>query len=169
MSQNKDLSIGPERVAAVFYKVFDEAGHELDSSARLGHKPLVFLFGAGNVMRGLEKLLEGKRKDDFVTGTLPPEDAYGVRREELVEVVERRRLAVDKDIQVGMMLGGTDDQGRKFAARVTAVKGDQVTLDRNHPMADRSIRFEVTVAGVRPATPEEITHGHPHGPGGHAH
>lgn len=169
MSTSKDLAVGPERVVAVFYKIFDEQGGELDSSARLGHKPLTFLYGAGNVMRGLEKALDGKRKDDFVSGTIAPEDAYGRRRPELVETVARAKLPIQGELAVGMQLGGVDPQGRRFAARVTAIEGDQVTLDRNHPLADRSIRFELTVAGVRPATSEEIAHGHPHGPGGHHH
>lgn len=169
MSTQKELDVGPQRVVAVFYKVFDEAGSELDSSARLGHKPLTFLFGAGNVMRGLEKALEGKRKNDFVSGTIPPEDAYGLRRAELVETVARARLPIQGELAVGMQLGGVDPQGRRFAARVTAIEGDQITLDRNHPLADKPIRFEVTVAGVRAATGEELAHGHPHGPGGHHH
>jgi len=169
MSNPKELAVGPERVVAVFYKVFDAQGNELDSSARAGHKPLTFLVGAGNVMRGLERALEGKRKDDFVTGTITPEDAYGVRRAELVETVARARLPIQGELAVGMQLGGVDPQGRRFAARVTAIEGDQVTLDRNHPLADQSIRFEVTVAGVRAATSEELAHGHPHGPGGHHH
>jgi FKBP-type peptidyl-prolyl cis-trans isomerase SlyD len=169
MSQNKDLTVGPERVVAIFYRALDEQGVEIDSSARLGHKPLVFLYGAGNVMRGLEKMLDGKRKDDFVAGLVQPADAYGVRRAELVEIVLRSNIAIDKELSVGMQLGGTDPQGRRFAARIAAVDGDKVTLDRNHPLADKPIRFEVTVAGVRPATAEELAHGHPHGPGGHGH
>jgi len=169
MSTKQELTVGPQRVVAVFYKVFDEKGRELDSSARLGHKPLTFLFGAGNVMRGIEKALEGKRKDEFVSGTIPAEDAYGLRRPELVETVARARLPVEGELAVGMQLGGVDPQGRRFAARVTAVEGDQITLDRNHPLADQPVRFEVTVAGVRAATSEELTHGHPHGPGGHHH
>lgn len=169
MSTQKDLPVGPQCVVAVFYKVFDEQGTELDSSARLGHKPLTFLFGAGNVMRGLEKALEGKRKDEFVKATIAPQDAYGVRRAELVETIARAKLPIEGELAVGMQLGGVDPQGRRFAARVTAIEGDQVTLDRNHPLADRSVRFEGTVAGVRAATSEELAHGHPHGPGGHHH
>lgn len=169
MTSPKELTVGPERVVAVFYKLFDDAGNLLDSSARMGHKPLSFLFGAGNVLRGLEKALEGKKKDDFVEVNVTPEDGYGVRREEMVATVQRNQLQVQGDLQVGMQLGGVDPQGRRFAAMITAIEGDQVTIDRNHPLADKTLRFEVTVAGVRAATPEELAHGHPHGPGGHQH
>jgi len=48
---------------------------------------------------------------------------------------------------------------------IVAVEGDQVTVDENHPLADQKLHFEVTVCGVRDATPEETAHGHPHGPG----
>ena len=66
-------------------------------------------------------------------------------------------------------LDGYDPSGRRVSALVTKIEEGRVTLDRNHPMAGRSIRFEATVAGVREATPEELQHGHVHGPGGHHH
>jgi FKBP-type peptidyl-prolyl cis-trans isomerase SlyD len=169
MTPKPELTAGPGRVVAVFYKAFDPQGRELDSSARLGHRPLVFLWGAGNVLPGLEKLVEGKRKDDFVSGVVEPEDAYGMRRPELVEVVERDRIPVQSELAAGMRLDGVDAQGRRASALITAVEGSRVTVDRNHPMAGVPIRFEVTLAGVREARPEEVQHGHPHGPGGHHH
>jgi len=52
---------------------------------------------------------------------------------------------------------------------VVAVEGDEVTVDANHPLAGVTLNFDVTVAEVRPATPEELSHGHVHGPGGHDH
>jgi FKBP-type peptidyl-prolyl cis-trans isomerase SlyD len=169
MSPSRDLPVGPGHVVAVFFKAFDSEGRLLDSSDRMGHKPLVFLFGAGNVMPGLEKLLEGKRKDDYVVGTVAPADAYGEHDPARVEVVEREKIPLEGELAAGMRLDGRDPQGRRVSALITAVEEGRVTLDRNHPMAGRPIRFEVTVAGVRAATQEERDHGHPHGPGGHKH
>jgi len=169
MSPSRHLPVGPGRVVAVFFKALDEGGRVLDSSDRLGHKPLVFLFGSHSVLPGLEKLLEGKRKDDFVSGVVAPEDAYGLRTPKLVEVLRRDKIPVQGELKPGMRLDGYDPQGRRMSALITAVEGDEVTIDRNHPLAGRSIRFEVTIAGVREATPEELDHGHPHGPGGHRH
>ena len=169
MTQARDLTVGPGRVVSIFFKVLDEQGRTLDSSDRLGHKPLVFLCGANNVLPGLEKMLEGKRKDDFVSGVIAPEDAYGARHDQLVETVRRDKIPVQGDLQPGMRLDGYDPGGRRISALITAVNGDEVTIDRNHPLAGHSIRFEATVAGVRAATKEELDHSHVHGPGGHAH
>ena len=169
MTTKRELTAGPGRVVAVYYKAFDPDGRELDTSDRLGHRPLVFLFGAGNVLPGLEALVEGKRKDDFVDGVVAPEQAYGVRRDELVEVVERDKIPLQSELAAGMRLDGVDGQGRRASALITAIEGSRVTLDRNHPLAGVPIRFEVTLAGVREARPEELEHGHPHGPGGHHH
>lgn len=169
MSAAHGLTAGPGRVVAVFFKALDEQGRLLDSSERLGHKPLVFLFGANNVLPGLEKLLEGKKKDDFVSGLVEPQDAYGVRRDALIEVVRRDRIPLQGELKAGMRLDGFDPGGRRISALIAKVEGDQVTVDRNHPLAGQSIRFEATVAGVRPATKEELEHSHVHGAGGHAH
>jgi FKBP-type peptidyl-prolyl cis-trans isomerase SlyD len=169
MTQARDLTVGPGRVVSIFFKVLDEQGRVLDSSDRLGHKPLVFLCGANNVLPGLEKLLEGKRKDDFVSGVIAPEDAYGARHEKLVETVRRDRIPVQGDLRAGMRLDGYDPNGRRISALIAGVDGDEVTIDRNHPLAGQSIRFEATVASVRAATKEELEHSHVHGPGGHAH
>jgi FKBP-type peptidyl-prolyl cis-trans isomerase SlyD len=169
MNAASELTVGPGRVVAIFFKALDEHGRVLDSSERLGHKPLVFLYGANSVLPGLEKLLEGKKKDDFVSGLVAPEDAYGVRRDALVEVVKRDRIPVQGELKAGMRLDGYDPGGRRVSALIAKVEGNEVTIDRNHPLAGTSIRFEATVAGVRPATKEELEHSHVHGPGGHAH
>lgn len=169
MGPSRDLPVAAGRVVAVYFKALDEQGRVLDSSERLGHKPLVFLFGSPSVLPGLQKLLEGKRKDDFVSGVVAPEDAYGVHTPKLVEVLRRDRIPVQGELKPGTRLEGYDPQGRRMSALITAVEGDQVTIDRNHPLAGRSIRFELTVVGVREATSEELEHGHPHGPGGHRH
>jgi FKBP-type peptidyl-prolyl cis-trans isomerase SlyD len=169
MSPSRDLTVGPGRVVGVYFKAYDDQGQLLDSSDRLGHRPLVFLFGAGNVMPGLEELLEGRRKNDFVEGTLAPAQAYGEHQSKWIETVEREKIPVQGELAVGMRLDGFDPSGRRVSALVTRIEEGRVTLDRNHPMAGRSIRFEATVAGVREATPEEIEHGHPHGLGGHQH
>jgi FKBP-type peptidyl-prolyl cis-trans isomerase SlyD len=169
MTSAAEMTVGPGTVVAIFFKALDDQGRLLDSSERLGHKPLVFLYGANAVLPGLEKMLAGKRKNDFVSGVVAPEDAYGVRREALIEVVRRDRLPVQGDLQPGMRLDGFDPGGRRVSALIAAVDGNQVTLDRNHPLAGQSIRFEATVAGVRAATKEELEHSHVHGPGGHAH
>ena len=163
------LAVAEGRVVGIYYTVKNAQGEVIDSSSQRGSKPLAFLMGAGNVVAGLEKALDGKVKDDHVEVDVPPEEAYGQPKEELIETMKRSDIPYDGDIQPGMHLVGTDPSGRQIRALVTAVGDDDVTLDRNHPLAGQTIRFEVTIAGVREATPEETEHGHPHGPGGHDH
>ena len=52
---------------------------------------------------------------------------------------------------------------------ITAIKGDQVTIDGNHPLAGTTLHFKIEIAEVRTASAEELTHGHVHGPCGHHH
>ena len=66
------------------------------------------------------------------------------------------------------MQGYTDD-GHEQAYTVMKIKGDTVYLDANHPWAGKALRFQLSVSEVRPATEEELAHGHVHGGHGHHH
>ena len=77
----------------------------------------------------------------------------------------RRKLPEGK-IEVGMRFQLHTDAGT-MVATVTALRGDFATIDANHPLAGKTLHFDVTVVSVREATPDELTHGHVHGPGGH--
>jgi FKBP-type peptidyl-prolyl cis-trans isomerase SlyD len=145
------------------YSLRDDEGKVLDSSE--GRPPLTYLHGEGNIVPGLEKALAGKQPGDVVKVTVPPEDGYGMRSEGNIRSVPRRRLPEGK-IEPGMRLRLKTDHGQ-LAALVTAVRGDYVTIDANHPLAGMTLHFEVTVVEVRDATAEEMAHGHVHGPGGH--
>jgi len=94
-----------------------------------------------------------------------PEEGYGVRDEGNIQNVPRRKLPEGK-IQPGMRVRLQTNQGQ-IVALVTAVKGDYVTIDANHPLAGMNLHFDVKVVEVREATAEELEHGHVHGPGGH--
>ena len=96
---------------------------------------------------------------------MSPEEGYGVRDDGNIRNVPRRRLPEGK-IEPGMQLRLQTEQGQLLAL-VTAVKGDYVTIDTNHPLAGMTLHFEVKVTEVRDATAEELEHGHVHGPGGH--
>jgi FKBP-type peptidyl-prolyl cis-trans isomerase SlyD len=82
--------------------------------------------------------------------------------------VPRRALKGIADLRVGMRLQAQTPDGPR-AVTVTQLNGDMVTLDGNHPLAGKSLNFEVEVAGVRAATEEELAHGHVHGADGHHH
>jgi FKBP-type peptidyl-prolyl cis-trans isomerase SlyD len=91
-----------------------------------------------------------------------------VRHEELVQQVPRAAFQGVEDIQPGMQFQGRGPQGT-FSVTVTAVEGDTVHVDGNHPLAGQPLHFAIEVTDVRAATDEELAHGHVHGPGGHQH
>ena len=157
------MQIGAKKAVTIHYTLRADAGEVLDSSE--GRAPLTYLHGEGNIVPGLEKALDGKQAGDEVKVTVPPEDGYGARSDDNVRNVPRRRLPEGK-IEPGMRMRMQTDVGQVIAM-VTAVKGDYVTLDTNHPLAGTTLHFEVKVVEVRDATAEELEHGHVHGPGGH--
>ena len=132
-----------------------------------GRAPLSYLHGAQNIVPGLEKALDGKTIGDAIDVSLTPEEGYGVYDKRLIQNLAIRKLP-EKKAQVGMQFRLETAAGpRGFI--VTAVRGDYATLDGNHPLADKTLHFDVQVVSVRDATTEELEHGHVHGAGGHHH
>jgi FKBP-type peptidyl-prolyl cis-trans isomerase SlyD len=157
------MEIGEKKAVTFHYSLRDDEGNVIDSSD--GKKPLTYLHGAGNIVPGLEKALEGKKAGDDVKATVPPAEGYGTRDEANIRNVPRRKLP-DGKLVPGMRMQLQTNQG-PIVATVLAINGDYVTIDANHPLADKTLHFEVKVVEVRDATPEELKHGHVHGPGGH--
>jgi len=160
------MSITQDQVVSIHYTLRDDAGEIIDRSAE--GEPLAYLHGHGNLIPGLERELTGKNTGDRLQVRIAPAEAYGDYDHELVQQVPRRALKGIADVRVGMRLQTQSSQGAR-AVTVTGVSGDMVTLDGNHPLAGKSLNFEVEVAGVRAATEEELSHGHVHGAGGHHH
>ena len=160
------MQIAANAVAYIHYTLTDEAGAVLDSSS--GGEPLAYLHGAGNIIPGLEKALEGKQAGDKLDVTIRPEDGYGVRDENLVQQVPRRAFQGVSDVKAGMRFHANTGNGQAQVT-VTQVQGDMVTIDGNHALAGITLTFAVEVTKVREATSEELMHGHVHGPGGHHH
>lgn len=147
------------------YVLRDQSGEVLDSSGQ--GQSITFLEGSGTIINGLEMALRSMSVGEQRKVALAPEQAYGVRDEGQVQRVNRGVLPVD-DLEVGAMFQAGEDRGSP-AVRVIQIDGDQVLLDANHPLAGHRLFFEVELILKRPATSEEIAHGHVHGPGGHHH
>jgi FKBP-type peptidyl-prolyl cis-trans isomerase SlyD len=157
------MQIADKKAVTFHYTLRDDEGTVLDSSE--GKKPMTYLHGASNIVPGLEKALEGKKAGDDVKATVPPAEGYGTRNEANIRNVPRRKLP-DGKLVPGMRMQLQTNQG-PIVATVLAISGDYVTIDANHPLADKTLHFDVKVVEVRDATPEELKHGHVHGPGGH--
>lgn len=154
------LLIGDNLVVSMHYRLTDADGELLDSSE--GAEPLAYLHGAGNIIPGLENALAGRAEGDSLQVQVEPADAYGEIHPELVQVVDREAFQGVDRVDVGMAFEAQGPDGRSRRIVVTAVEGDQVTVDGNHPLAGRQLNFDVQVTGVREATAEEIEHGHVH-------
>jgi FKBP-type peptidyl-prolyl cis-trans isomerase SlyD len=160
------MAVAQDSVVTIHYTLKDDAGEVLDSS--VGAEPLAYLHGHGNLVPGLERELEGKATGDKINVTVQPADGYGDYDKQLVQRVPRRALQGIPNIRVGLRLQTQTAEGPRTVV-VTNVMGDMVTLDGNHPLAGKALNFEVEVTDVRPATEEELSHGHVHGPDDHHH
>ena len=160
------MEITADRVVTIHYTLKDDKGAILDTSA--GGEPLAYIQGHGNLVAGLEKALEGKADGNFLSVAVDPAEGYGVRDESLIQRVPKRSLQGAGEIKKGMQFQARTEDGMRLFT-VSAIVGDMVTLDGNHPLADHTLHFDVQVVGVREATAEELDHGHVHGAGGHHH
>lgn len=160
------MEITADRVVTIHYTLKNDDGAVLDSS--VGGEPLAYIQGHGNLVSGLEKALEGKEDGVTLAVLVAPADGYGIRDEALIQRVPKRSLQGSGEIKKGMQFQARTDAGMRTFT-VTAVIGDMVSLDGNHPLADQTLHFDVEVVGVREATSEELEHGHVHGAGGHHH
>lgn len=160
------MEVAKDKVVSIDYTLTGTNGQVLDTSS--GKEPLAYLHGRGNIIPGLESELDGKSEGDALTVTVPPEQAYGMRSEEMVQAVPRTAFQGVAEIKPGMQFQANTQAGPRIVT-IVAVTPDQVTVDANHPLAGQTLKFDVKVVGIREATSEELAHGHVHGPGGHQH
>lgn len=154
------LLIGDNLIVSMHYSLTDASGEVLDSSE--GSDPLNYLHGAGNIIPGLEQALVGKVEGDSLQVQVEPADGYGELNPELIQVVDRAAFQGVEAVDVGMAFEAQGPDGAAQRIVVTAVEGDQVTVDANHPLAGQQLNFDVQVVAVRAATDEEVAHGHVH-------
>jgi len=153
------VKITKDHAVSFDYEVRNSRAEVLDSSA--GATPMAYVHGYASIIPGLEKALEGKTAGEQLQVTVPPVDAYGLRDERRMGQVDRSIFPEGADIKPGMRFRASSENGSDLVV-VTAVEGNTVTVDANHPLAGETLTFNVTVRDVRPATPEEISHGHVH-------
>ena len=161
------MRISEQKVVTMNYEVADDQGQLIDRSEEGG--PLAYIHGNGQLIPGLETALEGRSKGDKIAVDVPPEQGYGERDEEGVQIVARNQFDDSVEIEVGMQFEAQDDDEGHQIVTVAAVDGENITLDTNHPLAGKNLRFKVEILDVRDASTEELSHGHVHGPGGHDH
>lgn len=151
-------------VVTLDYNVTDPDGAVVDE----GRDALVYLHGGyDDIFPKIEEALQGKNVGESITIKLQPDEAFGDYDAELVQVEPRKDFP--KELEVGMQFEGAPqgaDEDDFIIYRVTDIAEDKVVLDGNHPLAGMALVFTCTVTAVRPASEEEIEHGHVHGADG---
>lgn len=158
------MKIAKDTVVTLQYKVADANGRLIEQSKT----PMVYLHGGyENTLPKIEEALEGQEAGHEVTLDLQPADAFGERDESLVRVIPKSEFP--PGVKVGGQLEGRTEDGTPHVFHVMKIKGPEVHLDGNHPLAGKALKFQLKVTGVRAATGEEIAHRHVHGEHGHHH
>jgi FKBP-type peptidyl-prolyl cis-trans isomerase SlyD len=150
------MQIANQNVASFHYTLTNDGDDVLDTSEHRG--PLAYLHGAGNIVPGLAQVMAGRKVGNRFKVDVAPAQGCGPRRDELVRTLPTSAFKGVETPRQGVQFKGEGPQGQALVT-VTAVEGDQVTIDGNHPLAGENLHFAVEVTDVRPATAEELTQG----------
>jgi FKBP-type peptidyl-prolyl cis-trans isomerase SlyD len=159
------MQIGKNTVVSLTYELTDTDGKMIEKT----DEPIEYLHGGyDGIFPLVEKALAGKGVGENCQVRLEPDDAFGDYDAELVHLEPRTKFP--DDIKVGMQFEGRgEESGSSLIYTITEIADDKVVVDGNHPLAGRALTFVCTVKSVRPATKEELEHGHVHGAHGHHH
>jgi FKBP-type peptidyl-prolyl cis-trans isomerase SlyD len=146
------MKIVPGLFVAIDYTLTLEDGEMIDRSE--AGEPLAFILGAGQIIPGLERALEGMSAGESAVITVEPEDAYGPRDAQMIKPVPRDHFPEDAELVPGTAFEANGPHG-ELTFWIHAVEGEMVVIDFNHPLAGKKLTFDVTVREVREATPEE--------------
>jgi FKBP-type peptidyl-prolyl cis-trans isomerase SlyD len=158
------MQIANDKAVSFHYTLTNSLGQLVDSSEE--GDALVYLHGYNNIISGLESALLGKRVGDKFNVTIAPQDAYGERMEDMVQIVDQEMFDGIERLEVGMQFHAEVSHGPGIVT-IVAIDGDKITIDGNHPLAGETLNFDVEVTEVRDATGEELAHGHIHSGGCH--
>lgn len=126
-------------------------GSTFDSSA--GRQPLEFEVGSGMVIKGFDDGVTGMSVGDKKTISIPAEDAYGSRQEEMVIEFPKDNFPADIEPEVGMTLNMHSDNGQELPVIITNINDDTITLDANHPLAGKELIFDIELVDLSGKSP----------------
>lgn len=158
-------AIANNHVVSFHYTLTNAEGEQLDKSQ---DQPLVYLQGAGNIIPGLEKAMEGKTVGEKFSVTIPAAEAYGEYNTDLVQEVPLQMFQGVENVEPGMQFQAQTDDGVQIVT-IKAIEGENAIVDANFPLAGQDLTFDVEITDIREASAEELDHGHVHGTGGHHH
>jgi len=150
-----------------FHYTVAEAGNAEVENSRIGD-PVAILIGHKNIIPGVENALIGHEAGDRFEVTVSPEEGYGLHREGMTQRLSKKVFPKGQPLQPGAQIVLKTDHGPRMVT-VQKVGMTVVDVDLNHPLAGKTLNFDIEVIDVREGNAEEIAHGHVHGDGGHAH
>jgi len=122
------------------------SGETFDSSA--GREPLEFEVGSGSVIKGFDEGVTGMTVGEKKTINIPADEAYGQRKDDMVIEMPKDRFPKDMEIEVGMPLMMSDQEGHQFQVAVSEIKDDIIMLDANHPLAGKDLIFDLELVEI---------------------
>jgi len=161
------MKAGKDKVISLDYTLTVD-GKQVESSRDNG-EPLWVLLGHGQLIPGLERALEDHAAGDSLQVDIDPADGYGERQEGQIQRVPKKYFQQAAKLKPGMTTVLALKEGGQRAVVVHKVGMSTVDVDLNHPMAGKTLHFDVTINEVRDGTEDEIKHGHAHPPGAEAH
>ena len=167
MTENSEPTLVADDLVVSMDYTLTVDGKIVDSSEEDG--PIQFLQGYGNIIPGLEAHLGGLAIGESLQVSVAAKDAYGEFDPEQIVDIPLDEFPEEICIEKGVELEMKDQDGDLLFAKVVSVGKSRVKLDFNHPLAGKPLTFDVTIVALRPATPEEMEHGHVHGSEGHVH
>ena len=122
-------------------------GQVFDTSAE--REPLEFTLGQGQLIPGFEKAVVGMEVGDSTSVEIPTDEAYGESREDLVINVPKDQLPDEVEPKVGMQLQVNQENGQPIPVRITEIADDDLTLDANHPLAGKDLKFDIELVEIK--------------------
>ncbi len=148
------MKIANEAHVSMDYTLRLTSGEVVDQSDP--NSPIEFICGHDQIIPGLEKNLVGKEANDSFTVEVEPEEAYGEHHAEMIQEIPSSQFPQHVELKVGMTFQSRTPQGQPLMFCIKEIQDDTVVVDMNHPLAGKTLVFDVVIRSVRHATPEEI-------------
>lgn len=145
----ESMLIGAGTEIVLHFSLALEDGQIVDSN--LDNKPATFIFGDGNLLPGFEEVLVGLKAGQERAFLIPPEKGFGQPNPNNVQLMTRDSFHNTPDIQIGLVIGFADASGGEMPGVIKALDGDEVEVDFNHPLAGKTINFQVKIISVKPS------------------
>jgi FKBP-type peptidyl-prolyl cis-trans isomerase SlyD len=161
------MPINTNKVVTIHFTLKDDEGNFIESTENMG--PFSYISGSNQILPKLEEavsqMIIGTKKDVKVMAA----EGYGEYNEAAVQQIDLKEFPEDLKLEEGMQMIANSPEGKRMPFVINKIGEKEVTVDFNHPLAGKNLEFNVELLDVRDATPEELSHGHVHGPDGAHH